>query len=155
MLVLRCFQLEKNQLLHVSSDFEPNRKSRSLWHQMFVHLFSQIFTLGLLCSVCCFSVLFPNARSQDFQFPKRDYFDINFLHIGGIKIHNQMDVHLPHKVGRQIQLIQHRENEYKSERVNSARVFYFIYIYVSLGSYSDSVWRLYLWFQYINISRAF
>ena len=41
-----------------------------------------------------------------------------------------MDVHLPHKVGRQIQLIQHRENEYKSERVNSARVFYFIYIYM-------------------------
>ena len=29
-----------------------------------------------------------------------------------------MDVNGPHKVGRLMQLIQHRENEYKSERVN-------------------------------------
>ena len=112
-----------------------------------------ISTLGLMRSVCCFSAIYQRARSQDFQFPKWDYFDFTFLHIGGIKIHNQMDVHLPHKVGRQIQLIQHRENEYKSERVNPARVFIFnIY---SMGSYCDSVWRLYLWFQYTYITCAF
>ena len=66
-----------------------------------------------------------------------------------------MDVYVPHKVGRLMQLIQHRENEYKSERVNPARVFICVYIYTSLGSYYDSVWRLYLWFQYMYISRAF
>ena len=72
-----------------------------------------------------------------------------------------MDVYVPHKVGRLMQLIQHRENEYKSERVNRrgfedyeiiCEIIY-IYTYIPFGSYFGSL-RLYLWFQYLISSYA-
>ena len=52
-----------------------------------------------------------------------------------------MDVYVPHKVGRLMQLIQHRENEYKSERVNPVRVLFLIYsrvvlIVIQFGAYT-------------------